>query len=441
LNAVKDIAAAAHATAWKPSVRIAFRFAVVYFTLYTLVSQLIGGLILTPFFSFPALGTAWPIRDVTSWFAARLFRVDPPLLMWTGDSGDTAFYWTQTLLLLVISAAVCWYWTDADRERAEYDWLHKWFRLFIRFALAAQMFHYGIAKVIPTQFAAPSLVTLVEPVGNLSVTDLLWTFIGSSTPYQMFTGWAEMAAGLLLLVPRTTALGAIVAFIDMTQVFALNMWYDFGLKQISFNYMLMSLVVLAPDLPRLADVLLWNRPAPAAVEPALFASPRANRRAVLVQAVFSAYLLAMYVYIGVNYWYGPGGGGHPKSPLYGIWDVEALSIDGEARPTEDIGYDRRWRRVIFDAPDRMAFERTDDSFLHYDASVDAGAHTVTLTKKNSATWRASLQFAQPSDDEMTLEGDVDGQHVRVRTRRVDLATFRLLNSRFRWMRPPDPYSG
>jgi len=438
---VKVRAASDRAAEWTPALRVAFRFAVVYFALYTLVSQLIGGLILTPFFSFPALGTIWPIRDVTSWFAARLFRVEPPLLMWTGDSGDTAFYWTQTLLLLVISAVVCWYWTDADRERTEYDRLQKWFRLFMRFALAAQMFHYGIAKVIPTQFAAPSLVTLVEPVGNLSITDLLWTFIGASTPYQMFTGWAEMAAGVLLLVPRTASLGAIVAFVDMTQVFALNMWYDFGLKQISFNYMVMSLVVLAPDLPRLADVLVWNRPAPAAAEPPLFESERTNRRALIAQALVGVYLLAMYVYIGVNYWYGPGAGGYPKSPLYGIWNVEELSVDGQTPATEDIGYDRRWRRVIFDAPGRMAFERTDDSFLHYDASIDTASRSVTLTKKNSAAWRANLQFVRPNDDELTLEGDVDGQHVRVRTRRVDPATFRLLNSRFRWLRPPDPYSG
>ena len=49
-----------------------------------------------------------------------------------------------------------------------------------------------MAKVIPAQFPPPSLVTLVEPVGQLSRTDLLWTFIGSSTAYQMFTGWTEV---------------------------------------------------------------------------------------------------------------------------------------------------------------------------------------------------------------------------------------------------------
>ena len=51
-------------------------------------------------------------------------------------------------------------------------------------------------------------VTLVEPVGNLSASELLWTFIGASTPYQMFTGWAEAVAGVLLVIPRTAIVGA-----------------------------------------------------------------------------------------------------------------------------------------------------------------------------------------------------------------------------------------
>jgi hypothetical protein len=36
---------------------------------------------------------------------------------------------------------------------------------------------------------------------------------------------------------------------------------------------------------------------------------------------------------------------------------------------------------------------------------------------------------------------MDGYKLRLRLRRVDLDTFRLLNSRFRWVRPPDPFAG
>ena len=128
-------------------------------------------------------------------------------------------------------------------------------------------------------------MTLVAPVGNLSLQGLLWTSIGASTPYQIFTGVVEVIGGLLLLTPKTTALGAIVCLISMSHVFVLNMTYDVGVKILSFQLALISLVLLAPDFPRLANVLLLNRPAGASSEPELFKTRRANRIALAVQII------------------------------------------------------------------------------------------------------------------------------------------------------------
>jgi len=47
--------------------------------------------------------------------------------------------------------------------------------------------------------------------------------MGSAPAYEIFTGLAEVAGGLLLIVPRTTTLGALISLADMTQVFTLNM--------------------------------------------------------------------------------------------------------------------------------------------------------------------------------------------------------------------------
>ncbi len=75
----------------------------------------------------------------------------------------------------------------------------------------------------------------------------------------MLAGLAEVAAGVLLVVPRTAMLGAWLCLFDMVQVFVLNMAYDFGLKQLSFHLILMAGVLVAPDLPRLADVFLRRK--------------------------------------------------------------------------------------------------------------------------------------------------------------------------------------
>ena len=419
---------------------ILFRFCVVYFTLYSLATQIIGGVILTPWFSFPALGNLPPMRTITEWLAEHAFGLRTPLVF-IGNSGDTAYHWIQNawLLALAILVTAMWLMLQPRRDR-ERRW-HTWFRVFIRFALAAQMFYYGMAKIIPTQFPPPSLVTLVESVGNLSLSDLLWTWVGSSTPYQVFTGCAELTSGILLLFPQTTLLGALIGIADMLQVFVLNMTYDFGLKQISFHYLLMFAFLIAPDARRLTNVVVLNRPTEPSPSLDLFASARANRIARIAQVVFGIYLIGMFTWVAVRSYYSPGGPGEPRSPLYGIWNIEELSVDGQSRPAVLNDYDRRWRRVIFDTLTVVVFQRTDDTFAHYEATVDTNSRAIALTKRNGGPWRASFTFDRPSQDQLVLDGTMDGLTLRLRLRRVNFDTFRLLNSRFRWVRPPDPFAG
>ena len=287
---------------------ILLRFCIVYFALYSLGTQIIGGVLLTPWFSFPALGTVWPMREITNWLAEHVFGVRLPIL-YTGNSGDTVFHWIQTAWLLALAMAITAAWRTLQPGRSREERWHRWFRVFIRFAMAAQMFYYGMAKIIPTQFPPPSLVTLVESVGNLSLSDLLWTHVGASLPYQVFTGCAEMLSGILLLAPRTTLLGALIGLADMTQVFVLNMTYDFGLKQISFHYLLMFAFLIAPDARRLANVLVLNRSAEPSSPPDLFSTPLANRIALVAQVVFGIYLIGMFTWVATRSYYAEGGPG------------------------------------------------------------------------------------------------------------------------------------
>ena len=414
--------------------RVAFRFSVIYLGLYALATQVAGGVFLFPGFQLPAFGTVWPLRELTTWLAEHLFGITAPLVF-TGNSGDTLFHWVQLSWLIVVSALATAAWEALDRGRRDDAALRKWFRLFIRFALAAQMFYYGMAKVIPTQFQAPSLVTLLEPVGQLSLTDLLWTFIGASTPYQVFTGFAELFAGILLVIPQTTTLGALIALVDMIQVFVLNMTYDFGLKGISFHLILMSMFLLAPDVKRLVNVLVLDRPAPSSSHQPLFRTARANRLALVAQIAFGVYLAIMFTNLSLRYWYTQGDG-RPRSPLYGIWDITELAIDGEVRSPLLNDYDRRWRRVIFDATDVVVFQRTDDSFAHYGLSDQSTAQRLVLRKGTSQRWSSVFMVQRPARDRLVLEGDMDGHRVAMQLQLVELDTFPLLNSSFRWIRPP-----
>ncbi|HET9943701.1 MAG TPA: DoxX family protein [Terriglobia bacterium] len=418
------------ASRWSLSTLIAFRFCVAYLGLFILVTQISGSMLPNLSFYYRGLGRLWPLRDLTEWIAVHVFGT----AVETGTGGEPLFFWIQAFWVLMLAVIVTVVWSLLDRHRTNYDVLHRWFRLFVRFALAAAMFEYGMTKVIPTQFPAPSLETLVTPTGDLTLSALLWTSIGSSPAYQIFTGIIEVLGAILLLTPRTTMLGAIISLAAMIQVFVLNMTYDIGLKLISFHLILLALFLLAPEIPRLLDFFVRNRPVGVSAQPHLFNTPRANRIALGLQLAFGLYLVGMYLYINVSFWE-IGGGGRPKSALYGIWNIESLEIDGQVRDPGLNDYDRRWKRLIFEEPARATFQRTDDSFARFGARIDSSAKTLALTKGGSKTWKANFLFERPSPEQLILQGEMDGHKIQARFRLVEFDTLRLLNSRFRWVRP------
>src|SRR5262245_29802626 len=92
---------------WPSPTRVGFRFAFLYLGLYAMASQIFSGLFLVfvsapPNYSFRNLGHVWPMRDVTSWVARRVFGEDAPLVF-TGNSGDSTFYWAQIIWILVFA--------------------------------------------------------------------------------------------------------------------------------------------------------------------------------------------------------------------------------------------------------------------------------------------------------------------------------------------------
>jgi uncharacterized membrane protein YphA (DoxX/SURF4 family) len=369
------------------------------------------------------------MQALTEWVAIHIFGYTRPLAS-VSNTGETVFFWVQTCWILAAAILGTIAWSALDRRRENYETLHKWFRLFIRLALAASMFEYGMTKVIPVQFARPTLNTLVTPVGNLSISNLLWTSIGAAPAYEIFTGGAEMLGGILLLVPRSTTLGAMICLADMTQVFVLNMAYDIGLKQISFHLILLSVFLLAPEWSRLRNFFFFPD---RNVGPSM--QHQWNRIAVIIQVVFGIYLIGIQTLANWNYWHVVGDRS-PRSPLYGIWNVEALSIDGESRPPFLSDYDRQWRRVIFDSPNAIAFQRLDDSFARYTASIDIYDNTIALSRPNSR-WKSNFSYQRPTPDHLVLDGEMDGYKINLQLELVDFDTFRLLNSGFRWIRPDE----
>src|SRR5262245_50111198 len=198
LRAVDDLAPDVQPTvdlrqgpAWGPVKKLLFRFAFVYLVLYNL--------------PFPL----YYIPDVDRWYFqiwnALVPRVAKHVFNATitvHGGGDSTWGYVQVFCFLVIAVAAALVWTLLDRKRRNYARLYEWLRVYVRFVLAVTMIEYGAAKVFPAQFLAPTTDRLMQPYGDSSPMGLLWTFMGASVPYSVFTGLGEMIGGLLLTLRR-----------------------------------------------------------------------------------------------------------------------------------------------------------------------------------------------------------------------------------------------
>ncbi|MFJ4656944.1 DoxX family protein [Nocardia sp. NPDC088792] len=428
---------------WHPLTRIGFRFGVCYFGLFGLAG--VFGLI-------PILLAGVGIH--AGW--TSVLRVARPAIEWTATNvlglrvvstqvgSDSAFQWTALFLLLVIASVATVVWSVLDRRRTYYTRLFAWSRLYLRFVLAIAMFYFGMAKAIPTQMPFV-LNRLVEPYGNFSPEGVLWSQVSVSQPYEIMLGAAELLAGVLLLIPRATAAGALLCAVDMMQVFLLNMTYDIRLKTVSSQFLLLSLFLLAPHARRLLSVLFSDRAAPAFRPVPLFGTAKANRIALVAQLVVGLILLGVTGAQNWRQW-------HNHTPeLYGIYQVAAFSSEGYARDpllTDEL----RWRRVVVDRPFHvtdpvvLTIQHMDDSFEEYGGTIDPRRHfidlhnRITLGTYAETPVRVRLTYWWPGPGRLIIDADdYSGHRIHASFTRQDPNSFPLTGRGFSWVQE-QPYN-
>ncbi|WP_447041569.1 hypothetical protein [Streptomyces sp. DSM 118878] len=374
------------------------------------------------------------VRPAVTWVAEHLLHVEAPLIE-PVLSGDQAFFWVLALCWFLAALLVTVVWTALDRQRPHHETLYKWFSVVVRMCLAAQLFTFGFAKVFPLQMSLP-LTRLVEPFGDFGMQNVLWTQVGSSQPYEILLGCAEVTAGLLLVVPRTALLGALLAAIEMTQVLVLNFAYQVPVKLFTFHLLLLSLILVAPHAMRLATFFVSDQGVGPLARPRLFRTSKAMRLALAGQLLFGVWLAASQAHEDWKRWDVVGTSG-PKPPLYGIWNVVKFTSDGQDRPplTTDV---ERWNRFIVDTmhpyqPGAVSSQRMDGSIVDYAATFAPSRRAIMLARVDDPAWSGRLTFARPTGDKLTLDGVLGKEKVRIELEKVDLDSFPISRDGTRWV--------
>jgi hypothetical protein len=404
---------------WHPFTRTAFRFAFVYLLLYNLPF---------PLTALPYVDKAAELyNSFWTWLVPRIARAalnrDVPSVF--NGSGDRTFDYLLVACLLLIALVITIIWTLFDRKRPSYPTLYRWLNLYVRFSLGTAMIGYGAFKVISSQFPAPTLDRLMQSYGESSPMGLLWTFMGASEAYTMFVGFAEMISGILLFPRKTTTLGALMSVGVLSNVVALNFSYDVPVKLYSSHLVAMAIFLLLPDVRRLVNFFILNRPAECARVQPLFRRPLWHRGALVIASLFLVAVVGTSLYQSYDQRRLFTG---QRSPLYGVWEVEEFSL-GQSTATASAP---RWRRMIFDSPRRVAVQTT-DVLERYGSQLDQEKRTLTLRKRDDPGWNTVLTYEQVSPDVITFAGALNGSEMTARLRRTDERKFLLTDRGFHWI--------
>jgi uncharacterized membrane protein YphA (DoxX/SURF4 family) len=402
---------------WSLARRIAFRFLVVYAIAFT--------------FPFPldaipkcdeyaekvwnaiSAGDAWVAREVLGLSVA-------PEFLDSNGSGDRLVDWVHLLVLLVVATTGAAVWSVLDRRRPHYERAARWLRTTLRYYLAYVMMSYGLSKVFKTQFPFPWEGDLAMPFGEKSPMGVLWSFMGYSTPYNVFTGAAEVLGGVLLLTRRTTTLGALVIIGVMSNVVMLNFSYDVPVKIFSTHLLAAAMYLAAPDLRRLANLLVLNQPAPA-----VDLGPKLSRPWLTVKLAAIGVLTYGQLDSHIDrYHRGPG---KPKPALAGVWDVTSMKRNGVELAPLDTDKDR-WRRLMVTSYGTNVEGMDPELGAWHEMTFDRATSVMTLRgRRQVQPW---VLHAVRDGDELRLEGFYDLAPVEIILKKREF----LLETRgFHWV--------
>ena len=426
---------------WHWSVRIAFRFAFVYFVL-AFASAILQ---LVPMGGIAGYWFGEAERPLFVWIGRAVFGAE--ITVFPNGSGDTTYSWVQFATHLAVAGVVAAVWSVVDRRRPSYPWLRDGLWITMRFVLASAMFGYGINKVFGLQFPEPGLQRLLQDYGDSSPMGLMWTFMGASQPYTMFAGWMETIGGLLLCFRRTQLVGAMWTAGVMANVFVLNMCYDIPVKIYSFHLLVTALVIAAPDMPRMARMFVLNRPVARADLRGPWTSRAWRRTAFGVKIAWVLLTVPMMFWqmSEMRYTYGALA---PKGALDGTWEVTEFRLDGvELAPVVTDG--RRWRFLtLIDRPEwkqaivthmkgvngRWAMEIGDVREGDGDSSLELREMTAAAGADPAhARVVGTLAVRREGEKGLRVTGELDGARVEAVCERRDPQDFLLMNRGFHWV--------
>ena len=369
-------------------------------------------------------------HQLIPWIGKNMLHLEKNITQFSGGSGDTTYDYVLLFFLVSLSLIGTLAWHLISKKDLDKKKLNYILEVMLRYSLGATIMYYGIVKVIPLQFPEPRFDRLIQTYGSSSPMGILWTFMGASKGYVIFSGIAETIGGLLLFHRKTKLMGTLILIPVLVNVVALNFFYDVPVKLLSSTLLLFAILLVIPDLKRILKVVLWNEPTEPKEFPDFFGGEQKDRTKPFLKWSIVLVIISVNIHnlvIG-NSKYGFGA---PKPILYGLYQVSDFTVNGISLPpmhTDSIG----WRYITFQWEGSTQVHRNDMKRIGFESKVDTLKKEIFMRSFKDSTNTFTLKYAR-LDSTMSFSGVIKGDTVKILSRPKYKSDFLLMNRGFHWI--------
>lgn len=406
---------------WKFCKKFIFLFICIYFFLYVNSKQfLFSDLIL-------------PIWEYIIPIFAKLLGAQKEVKYTITGSGDSIFHYYQVLYFAISSLLLAVIIFVVDRKRAHYKTPLKWLMVLLRYYLFSQMLLYGLAKLFVLQFPEPRTDILDSNFGDVHPMALLWTFMGYSQPYTMFTGILELTGGLFLLSRKTVKLGLFITLGVMANVMMLNYFYAVPVKLLSTHLVVICLLLVSFYSKDFISFFLKNEIVNPTIVEDIVPVKWQKIKAFIKWVVLTGFI-GFSIYNNIDSYYSFGAGSKNIS-LKGEYQVEQFTAYSKDHKPKMVSDTLQWKELIINESNAIVvFKETNDWHMY---KLDVDKKEVNFKKDKSAIAQ-KLKYHKISSKHLTLTGKFYNDSIHVKLMK-EPSKYRLNRIKFKWIQER-PYS-
>ena len=371
------------------------------------------------------------LNEAILWTGNDVFKFNQLKKIPQNGSGDGLFEYVKILTFLIFSLIITVVVFGLKIKKINYPALYYWVKTYARYFVGTFMLEYGLLKFFEGQFSFPDFIKLEQPLGDFSPMGLLWTFMGYSKAYAVFSGLAECTGGFLLFFRRTTVLGSLVTLGVMANVVMMNFCYDVPVKIFSSHLFLITLFIITPDLKILFSFFVQGNNVSLPASPFHFKHKWIRTGRLFLKSIIISCILGFLLFESIvvlpRY-----NNQDSANILNGIYTTETYTRNNVVLPPLDSDT-FRWRKLVLNNTHSKIVTMSDFT-RRYEVVVDTNQRKLILKSQPQGNGLYTLDYQVLPGNYLSVSGYYNYDSIRVVLKKFRAAEdFLLVNRGFHWV--------